>query len=197
MKTDKEDAVERLQVEEVIVVEGRDDTNAVMKAIDGMTIETHGFGIKNTTWKLLDRAYEQKGLIIFTDPDYAGEEIRRRLTEKFPGSKQAYLIRTQAEKKGDIGIENASPEDIKEAIKKARYTHSHSKGCFSEGDMFEFGLVGRPEAGSRRQALGSILGIGYSNGKTFLRKLNQMNISREEFERGIQELDEAICTNNG
>ena len=37
--------MEKLKVEEVIVVEGRDDTNAVLRAIDGMTIETHGFGI--------------------------------------------------------------------------------------------------------------------------------------------------------
>ena len=41
---------EKLKVREVIVVEGRDDTNAVLRAVDGLTIETHGFGIKKETW---------------------------------------------------------------------------------------------------------------------------------------------------
>jgi 5S rRNA maturation endonuclease (ribonuclease M5) len=75
---------EKLKVKEVIVVEGRDDTNAVLRAVDGLTIETHGFGIKKETWKLLEKAYTEKGLIILTDPDYSGEEIRRKLTARFP-----------------------------------------------------------------------------------------------------------------
>ena len=41
--------MEKLKIQEVIVVEGRDDTNAVLRAIDGMTIETHGFGIRKET----------------------------------------------------------------------------------------------------------------------------------------------------
>ena len=35
----------KLKVEIPIVVEGRSDTRAVMKAVDGLTIETHGYGI--------------------------------------------------------------------------------------------------------------------------------------------------------
>ena len=68
-RPEKMNNMEKLRVKEVIVVEGRDDTNAVLRAIDGLTIETHGFGIKAETWSLLEKAYEEKGLIIFTDPD--------------------------------------------------------------------------------------------------------------------------------
>ncbi|MBR5488927.1 MAG: toprim domain-containing protein, partial [Firmicutes bacterium] len=125
---------EKLKVREVIVVEGRDDTNAVLRAIDGLTIETHGFGIKKETWDLLEKAYKEKGLIILTDPDYSGEEIRRKLTARFPESRQAFLTRSEAEKKGDIGIENAEPADIAEAIRKAHYTASAETAEFTEDD---------------------------------------------------------------
>ena len=101
---------------QVIVVEGRDDTAAVLRAVDAATIETHGYGISAETWKRLEAAYEKNGLIIFTDPDHAGEEIRRRVGEKFPLAAHAYLSRSRAEKKGDIGIENARPEDIADAL---------------------------------------------------------------------------------
>lgn len=181
---------EKLSVKEVIVVEGRDDTNAVLRAIDGLTIETHGFGIKKETWSLLEKAYAEKGLIILTDPDYSGEEIRRKLTEHFPESKQAFLTRKEAEKNGDIGIENAAPEDIQDAIRKAHYTDFAKEAEFTEEDLFEAGLTGRDDAAQRRQKLGAKLGIGYGNARTFLKKLNQFGIDREAFEEGVRMLEE-------
>lgn len=181
---------EKLKVKEVIVVEGRDDTNAVLRAIDGLTIETHGFGIRKETWNLLEKAYKEKGLIIFTDPDYSGEEIRRKLTARFPESGQAFLTKNEAEKKGDIGIENACPEDIAEAIRKAHYTGRTEDGCFTEDDLFEAGLTGLADSKERRQKLGAALGIGYGNAKGFLKKLNSFGISREDFEGAVRKLDE-------
>lgn len=182
--------MEKLRVKEVIVVEGRDDTNAVLRAIDGLTIETHGFGIKAETWSLLEKAYAEKGLIIFTDPDYSGEEIRRKLTARFPDSRQAFLTRSEAERKGDIGIENASPEDIAEAIRKAHFTAASGESVFTEDDLFAAGLTGRSDASQRRQKLGSRLGIGYGNAKGFLKKLNQFGVSREDFEESVKMLEE-------
>ena len=63
--------MEKLKIKEAVVVEGRDDTIAVKKAAEALTIETHGFGIKKETWKLIEKAYENQGIIIFTDPDYS------------------------------------------------------------------------------------------------------------------------------
>ena len=189
-RPEKMNNMEKLRVKEVIVVEGRDDTNAVLRAIDGLTIETHGFGIKAETWSLLEKAYEEKGLIIFTDPDYSGEEIRRKLTARFPDSRQAFLTRSEAERKGDIGIENASPEDIAEAIRKAHFTAASGDAIFTEDDLFAAGLTGRSDAAQRRQKLGCRLGIGYGNAKGFLKKLNQFGVSREDFEESVKMLED-------
>ena len=106
------------KIEEIIVVEGRDDTAAIRCAVDAVTIETHGFGIREETWDLIDKAYQTKGIIVFTDPDTAGEQIRRRILERFPEAKEAFLDQALAAKAGDIGIENASPESIQEALGK-------------------------------------------------------------------------------
>ena len=69
-------------IEEIIVVEGRDDTAAVKKSVDAITIETHGYGITEETWRLIEKAAGTKGIIIFTDPDSAGERIRKRINWK-------------------------------------------------------------------------------------------------------------------
>ena len=123
-------------IEEIIVVEGRDDTAAIRQAVDAVTIETHGFGIREEIWEMIDRAYRTKGIIVFTDPDTAGDLIRGRILERFPQAKEAFLDQAHAAKAGDIGIENASPESIREALGKVHGT---------VGSLKEQGAGGSPE----------------------------------------------------
>lgn len=175
-------------VKEVIVVEGRDDTAAIKRAVKADTIETHGFGIRRETWELIEKAYTEKGIIIFTDPDFAGNEIRRKLTEKFPDAGQAYLSRKDATKSGDIGIENADPASIIEALSKAHYTLEEERNEFTSADLLKYGLAGGAESAERRDKLGKALGIGYGNNKQFINKLNKFGITREEFLKQLGEL---------
>lgn len=184
------------KIEEVIIVEGRDDTCAVNRAVDAMTIETHGFGMSDEMWQRIDRAYKTKGIIVLTDPDRAGENIRRKIVERYPDAIQAFLPRNEALKKDDIGIENAKPEAIAEALRKAlrnrellsEKSSEGAKDVFTQEDMDRFGLSGGEGSSERRARLGDALGIGYGNGKTFLRRLNAFGITREEFEKKAGEL---------
>lgn len=175
-------------IKEAIVVEGRDDTAAINRAVCGHTIETHGFGIRKETWALLEKAYWDLGLIIFTDPDHSGEEIRKKLSDRFPLAKHAYLSRSEATKGTDIGIENAQPQAIQEALEKAHYSIKDDNNEFTLADMTIYGLSGTNAAAARRDKLGKVLGIGYGNSRTFLKKLNQFGIDRETFLRHIQEI---------
>ncbi len=168
-------------IAEVIVVEGRDDQAAVKRAIDTETIATHGYGIKKSTWELIERAYNTRGIIIFTDPDFAGEEIRKKLKAKFPKAKDAYLARADATKAGDIGIENAEPEAILEALEKAHCTKTEIIKEFTMQDLMTYGLAGGAGASDKRGRLGKALGIGYGNSAAFLNKLNQYGIARQQF----------------
>ena len=52
----------------------------------------------------------------------------------------------------------------------------------------ECGLVGGAEASERREKVGGKLGIGYSNGKQFLSKLNRYGITKEEFEGALNSI---------
>ena len=119
---------DEMRVREIIVVEGRDDTAAIKKSVDAVTIETHGYGITERTWKLIEKAYAEKGIIIFTDPDHAGQQIRKRLLQRFPKAKEAFLDRSDAEKAGDIGIENATSEAIRAALEKAHCVVEKDQG---------------------------------------------------------------------
>ena len=173
--------MEKISISEVIVVEGRDDEAAVLKAVDAPVICTHGYGISAKTIELIRNAYIAKGIIIFTDPDHAGHAIRRKLSGLFPNAKHAHLTRTEAEKKGDIGIENAAPEAIICALAAAGRTERQEEENLPDSqDLFDLGLNGVPGSGELREKVGALLGIGGGNGSAFLNRLRRMGISREE-----------------
>ena len=179
------------KIKETIVVEGRDDTAAIKRSVDALTIETHGYGIRPETWELIEAAYEKTGIIVFTDPDHAGEQIRKRITDRFPDAGQAFLDKGDAEKDGDIGIENASPDSIREALAKAHAAAAEAGTADDEytmSDMYRWGLTGRDGSSARRRALGKALGIGFANSKTFLQRLNRFGITRNEIEQELKNL---------
>ena len=177
-----------MEIERTIIVEGRDDTAAVLRAVAGHTIETHGFGISAATWSLIHKAHQTPGLIVFTDPDYAGEQIRRRILSQYPDAGQAWLPRADATRGGDIGIENASPEAIREALAAFRTQGPKAPPEFTAEDLFAAGLAGGAGSSDLREALGRRLGIGGGNSKAFLRKLNAFHITRKEFNEALHAL---------
>lgn len=70
-----------MKIREVIVVEGKNDTNVLQQYFDCETIETHGTSLDAQTLALIRLAQQRRGVIIFTDPDHPGEYIRRRVNE--------------------------------------------------------------------------------------------------------------------
>ncbi len=181
-----------MKIKEVIVVEGKDDEAAVKSAVDAEIIITHGFGISSSTMKRIKVAQKRCGVIIFTDPDHAGEQIRSRIDRQVKGCMHAFLPREDATKNGDIGIENATPQSIINALSKVHtmvdISDKEYVQIFSNADLIRHGLIGSAGASDNRAKVGAILGIGYANAKQFLRRLNHYGITRDEFNHAINML---------
>ncbi len=80
-----------MKVKEIIVVEGKDDTAKLKQALDVDTIETNGSAINKQTLDQIAHAKQKRGVIIFTDPDYPGQRIRKIIDEHVPGCKHAFF----------------------------------------------------------------------------------------------------------
>ena len=176
-------------IKEVIVVEGRDDITAVKAAVDAEVIATHGFHYKWELVETLKSIAERRGIIILTDPDFAGEQIRKDLSSKIPNCKHAFLAQGKALKKGDIGVENANTQDIIEAINKARPHNVEKENLFTKEDLMLLDLSGGMDSRARRDKLGDILGIGYANSKQFLNRLNNFGVTKEEFIKAVERME--------
>ena len=176
-------------IKEVIVVEGRDDIAAVKKALDCEMIATGGFGFPNGVMIRIKEAHRRCGIIVFTDPDFAGEKIRKTIASEVPGCKHAFLPREEAIKDGDIGIENASVDSILSALSKVRTESVKKRSEFSQHDLIKNGLIGVENSSKKRDDMGKILGIGYGNSKQFLNRLNNYGVSREEFDNALKKCE--------
>ena len=189
----------KLKLSRAVVVEGRDDVRAVSEACDALIIPTHGFGISRETWLEIEKAYDERGIIIFTDPDYAGREIRRKLEEKFPKAIHAHLDAEEARDGEDIGIENARPDAIANAIAKAvelasRYAEGEGaspeslsdKHYADMSDLSKLGLAGAEGASERRAMLCKELGIGYCNASSMIKKLKGFGIDIDELKKAVE-----------
>ncbi|WP_248929110.1 ribonuclease M5 [Paenibacillus hamazuiensis] len=168
-------------IKEIIVVEGKDDTAAIRRAVEAETIETGGSAINKDVIQRIRLAQQRRGVIVFTDPDHAGERIRKIITAKVPGCKHAFLPQEQAEKNGDIGVENASPEAIRYALSHVRTDYEAGGTEISWSDLIDAGLIVHPQAAARRLEAGKLLGIGYCNGKQFFKRCRMFQITKEEF----------------
>ena len=58
-------------------------------------------------------------------------------------------------------------------------------------DLMGHELNGSPNAAERRAALGKILGLGHTNAKQFLQRLNRYGITRQAFEEAIYNIEGA------
>ena len=190
----------KIRTDQAIVVEGRDDVDAVGKAVDALIIPTHGFGITAETWAVIEKAYAEKGLIILTDPDFSGEEIRRKLTARFPNAIQAYVAQDLATKDGDIGVENSTPEVIAATIEMAL---ANSATAMSEDaaagedtvnitDLTDLGLAGTEGSAELRKKVCAKLGIGYGNAKTLVKKLAYWRIGFNKLEQTVKEIETTL-----
>ena len=141
----------------MIVVEGKNDAHAIRNALGEVDIVwTEGFGLTEEKLNLIAEMAERRGVIICTDPDFVGRQIRDRISHRVPSAKHVYISRSEAlNKKGnDIGIENVSPAEIRAAFQKVL---KDKKVCETETiemkDLWDNGLIGQMESAGKKKSL--------------------------------------------
>lgn len=181
-----------MKLKEIIVVEGKDDTVAVKRAVDADTIETNGSAINQETIEKIKLAQQTRGVIILTDPDFPGQKIRQTIAEQVPGCKHAFIPKEAAiERHGrGVGVEHSSPDVIRHALKAAHLMTTETTEKITQEDLITAGLIGGEGAKVRRERLGKHLRIGYTNGKQLHKRLMMFQITKEAFVNALQAIQQ-------
>lgn len=195
-----------IKVKEVIVCEGQYDKDTLSQVFDAVIIETGGFGVFNDREKLalLRRLAEARGLVILTDSDGAGFQIRGYLKGAIDPKlvKHAYIPdipgrerrKKTASKAGTLGVEGMRPEVLVEALRRAGATFEGAESSggeaeeLSAADMYALGLSGRPGSAALRAALLAELGLPGKLQGASLRGVLSALYTREELERALSAL---------
>lgn len=182
-----------MNIQEVIVVEGKADTQRIQSVLQADTIETRGSALDTETLALIEKAQQERGVIVLTDPDYPGEKIRKTIMQRVPAAKHAFISQDQAQspKSGSLGVEHASDQAIINAL-----THAHAS---FQADAYQSdidlaflraqGLVDGQGAKLRRQLLGQELQIGYTNGKQLKKRLDMFAISKADLMQVLEKIN--------
>ena len=175
----------------VIVVEGKDDTIRLKQFFPGIeTVETNGSAVSDAVLKQIKKLSQTRQIIVFTDPDFNGERIRRIVTNAVPNAKQAFITRKEGEphKKGSLGVEHASKEALERALKDLHEVDPQ-KSDLTETEYRKLGLAGGSGSRKLREQVGIKLSVGYGNSKQCYNRLHTFGVSLDELKQAVEEIE--------
>lgn len=189
---------EKIKIEEIVVVEGKNDTKRLQQFFDVDTIETIGSAINEEILAQIQHAADVRGVIVLTDPDFAGEKIRKTIMEEVPEAKHAFIYKSQGvpkrTKKKSLGVEHADRQALFDALSSVM-TPATQQDDFVEislNQLMDLGLIAGAKAKFYRRLLGEKLRIGYVNGKQLQKRMAMFKISEEELMKTLQEIREEL-----
>ena len=176
-------------IKEVIVVEGKNDTRRLQEFFEADTIETHGLGLKKETIDFIRKVSEERGVILFLDPDHPGEKLRNRLNEAIPNLKNAFILKEDGRTKKKVGIEHASKEVLEEALNNL-ITYTEDKETLSLEEFYLLGLNGSEDSVTKRDRIAKAYHTGRCNAKTLHKRLNMLGLTYKELYVFLKETEE-------
>ena len=155
--------MEKIKIDLPIIVEGRYDKSALMGYLDAKIITTGGFSIFNDKEKqALIRRIGENGIILLTDSDGGGKQIRKFLQGIIPKEKIHNLYipkiegkekrKSKASKEGTLGVEGMQKEVILRLIApfvSEERTQKDTK-MITKVDFFQDKLTGCDNASENR-----------------------------------------------
>ncbi len=195
------------RIKEAVIVEGRYDLMKLKSFLDTEIFETSGFRIYNDAQKrnLIKKIADISGIVILTDSDASGFQIRNYIKSFVPQDKikNAYIPNVKGKerrkhkpsKEGYLGVEGLDENVIISSLKTAGVTfldESTDKGSFgkiSKKDLYLLGLSGKNNSSKIRKRLLESLGLPiYLSTNALLSVLNIM-FTREELPEYLNSLN--------
>lgn len=184
------------------MVEGKYDKIKLESILDGLIIPTEGFGIyKDKEKQELLRALAKKtGLIVLTDSDQAGFQIRRFIKNICAGQGiiDVYVPdlygkekrKTKPSKEGKLGVEGIPIQIVREAFEKAGIvcsTQEKTGRKITKADFYLHGLTGKENSQEKRRWLIAEMGLPeHITTNALIDVLNRL-FTYEEFEEKLTE----------
>lgn len=167
----------------IIVVEGKSDVELLSSYIDAEFVITNGSAISDETITYLKNS--KRDIYVLTDPDFPGKKIRDELSSNIANLKHVFIKKENSIKHGKVGVAEGDINEILEAIENAYEEKETRIGNLTMSDLNEMGLTGSDDSRVKRDLICDKLHLGFCNAKTFLKRLNNNGITKEELRKYV------------
>ena len=169
--------MDKIRIDLPIIVEGKYDKCTLSSIFDATVISTGGFAVFNSSEKkALIKRLGERGIILLTDSDAGGKQIRSYLSGILPSDKVFHLYipeipgkerrKRTASKSGLLGVEGMTREVlekvfapfIKQGARGGNDKRANEK-LLTKLDFFNDGLSGGDGSSEKRAKLAKALGL--------------------------------------
>jgi ribonuclease M5 len=174
------------RVEALIVVEGVTDVQVLSMIIDAEFLITNGSAVSEDTIDYIQQVKSKgKEVIIFTDPDYPGEKIRKTLDQRIQGLSHAFIDKSFAIKNGKVGIAECDPAVLLKALQNKIVVQTKPQPLLTIHDLAQMNLLGNAGSSEKRTKICKHFHLGHCNAKTMLKRLNFIGITYDELRKVV------------
>ncbi len=185
-----------IKIREAVIVEGKYDKIKLSNFLDALIVETNGFGIYKDKERLafIRRLAKERGIILLTDSDHSGFQIRNYIANGIPKDRIKHLYipdiygrekrKKEPSKEGKLGVEGIS-DDILIKLFQSIGVECRSvfpKDRITNYDLFAAGVSGSANASQKRKKLLRSLDLPeFLSVNSLLSYLNS-KMTKDEFE---------------
>lgn len=189
-----------IKIKQAVIVEGKYDKIRLSNIVDAVIIPTNGFSIyrDKETAELIRTLAKTTGIIILTDSDSAGFQIRSRIRNIVRGGEviNVYIPditgkerrKREPSKEGLLGVEGIDDKLLIEAFRKAGVIAEERtpvtdpiRDRITKADLLDLGLVGGEGSAARRAGLQKKLGLPARLSANMLLEILNVMYTRENF----------------
>lgn len=193
-----------LKIKQAVIVEGKYDKIRLSNIIDAVIVPVHGFSIyrDRETAELIKYLAKTTGIIILTDSDGAGFQIRNKIKSLASGGEVIHVYvpdikgkekrKREPSKEGLLGVEGISDEVIARAFEQAgvfieKTERTEKSDPITKADLLDLGLIGAENSGARREELQKKLGLPKHLSSNMLLEMLNVMFTRDEFLEEIKQ----------
>lgn len=193
--------MEKLKIQKPIIVEGKYDKITLASILDAHIITTGGFSLfnKKETLSLIKRLGEKHGIILLTDSDGGGRQIRSYITSAMPKDKITHLYipkiegkerrKKTASKSGLLGVEGMDAELLyKLFLPFSSDASLDDVGGITKNDFYFDGLSGGEGSKEKRLLLAKELSLPDDMSANALLEAINLLINKKTYDELIEKL---------
>lgn len=190
-----------VKIKQAVIVEGKYDKIRLSNIADTLIVPVNGFSIyrDKETAELIKTLAKTTGIIILTDSDSAGFQIRNKIKELARGGEVIHVYvpdikgkekrKKEPSKQGLLGVEGIDDGILLKAFERAGVFAEKTdapKEPITKADLYEQGLIGAENSAQKRAELQKKLKLPQRLSANMLLEILNVMYSKEEFLREVK-----------